>query len=123
MSTPSDRLLGRLFWRAGYTIFVLDPACDGIRYASRCACSLLGYEVDELLAMPLSALFRSEGGALEAFLETIEKQGDGWATTFALRTKTGAFLPVELLAFRFRSDEQRYVLVLANDRHDRGRLD
>ena len=73
--------------------------------------------------MPLSALFRSEGGALDAFLETIEKHGDGWTTAFAVRTKTGALLPVELLAFRFRSDEHRYVLVLANDRQDRGRLD
>jgi PAS domain len=105
-----------MFSRARHPIFVLDPDRDAVRYANRCACLLLGYDVGELLALPASAVFWAEGGALEPFLDAIVKQGDGWATNFGLRAKPGTLLPSELLACRFRSDGQSYVLVLANTR-------
>lgn len=116
MSAARDRLGGRAFSRAGHPIFVLDPDRGLVRYANRRACSLLGYDLDQLMAVPVFAVFLPEGGALEAFLEAIVKQGEGSTTTLGLRTKSGALLPAELLAFRFRSDGQRYVLVLANTR-------
>jgi PAS domain S-box-containing protein len=116
LSAPSERLLERVFSHAGEPIFVLDPARDRIRYANRCACSLLGYDVDELLATPISTLFRAGTPAVQAFLGTIEKHGHGWTSSLTLRTKAGAFLPAELLALRVASGEQVYLLVLANDR-------
>jgi PAS domain S-box-containing protein len=118
LSAHSERLIERVFSRAGDPIFVLDPARDGIRYANRCACSLLGYNIDELLAMPISTLFRAEAPAVEAFLGAIEKDGHAWTTALALRTNAGAFLPAELLGFRVLSDEDLYVLVLAHDRSE-----
>jgi PAS domain S-box-containing protein len=118
LSADPERLIERVFSRAGDPIFVLDPARDGIRYANRCACSLLGYNIDELLAMPISTLFRAEAPAVEAFLGAIEKHGHAWTTALALRTNAGAFLPAELLGFRVLSDEDLYVLVLANDRSE-----
>jgi PAS domain-containing protein len=112
-----------MFSRARHPIFVLDPDGDAVRYANRCACLLLGYDVGELLALPASAVFWADGGALEAFLDAIVKRGDGWTTRVGLRAKPGALLPAELLALPFRSDGQRYVLVLANTRRPhRGRL-
>lgn len=122
MSAPLDRVPGRVFSRAGDPIFVLDPGRDMVRYANRCACSLLGYDIDELLALSVSAVFLAEGGALGEFLEAIVKQGEGWTSTLGLRAKSGAVVPAELLAFRFRSAGRRYVLILANTRDpDRGR--
>jgi hypothetical protein len=118
-----DRLAGQLISRARHPIFVLDPDRGAVRWANRCACLLLGYDVGELLALPASAVFCADAGALDAFLDLIVKQGDGSATTFGLRAKLGALLPAELLAFRFQRDGQRYVLVLANPlRPHRGRL-
>jgi PAS domain S-box-containing protein len=118
LSAHSERLIERVFSRAGEPIFVLDPARDGIRYANRCACVLLGYDVDELLSMPISTLFRAEAPAVEAFLSAIERHGHGWTTALTLRTNAGAILPAELLAFRVLSDEHLYVLVLAKDRSE-----
>jgi PAS domain-containing protein len=121
-AAPGLRLPDRAFSRAGHPIFVLDPDRDLVRYANRRACLLLGYDIDELLALPGSAVFLAEGGALKAFLEVILKQGEGSTTAFGMRAKSSALLPAEVLAFRFRSDGQRYVLVLANTRcPDRGR--
>jgi PAS domain S-box-containing protein len=122
LSAAPDRLPGRAFFRAGHPIFVLDPDRDRVRYANRRACRLLGYDIDELLALPVSAVFSAEHGTLKAFLEVIVKRGEGWTTTFRMRAKSGALHPAELLAFRFRSDGQRYVLILANTGGpDRGR--
>jgi PAS domain S-box-containing protein len=109
-----DRLPGRAFSRAGHPVFVLDPDRDMVRYANRRACFLLGYDMDELLALRVSSVFLAEREAVEAFLKAIVKQGEGSTTTLGLRAKSGAPLPAELLAFRFSSDGQRYVLVLAN---------
>jgi PAS domain-containing protein len=109
-----DRLPGRAFSRAGHPVFVLDPDRDVVCYANRRACLLLGYDIDELLALRVSAVFLAEGEALEAFLEATVKQGEGSTTTLGLRAKSGVPLPAEVLAFRFTSDGQRYVLVLAN---------
>jgi hypothetical protein len=123
LSPALDRLAGQLVSRARHPIFVLDPDCGAVRWANRCACLLLEYDVGELLALPASAVFCAEGGALEGFLDVIVAQGDGRTTAFGLKAKPGALLPAELLAFRFRRNGQRYVLVLANTlgRH-RGRL-
>jgi PAS domain len=115
-AAPS-RLPGRVFSRARHPIFVLDPDLDALRYANRHACLLLGYDIDELLTLPVCAVFLAEGGALEAFVEAIVNDGEGSSTSFGLRAKSGALLPAELLAFCFRSDRQRYVLVLANTRY------
>jgi PAS domain-containing protein len=121
LSAAHDRLPGRAFSRAGHPIFVLEPDRDLVRYANRRACLVLGYDIDELLALPVSAVFSAEGGALEAFLEVIVKQGEASAT-FGLRARSGALLPAELLALRVRIGGQPYVLVLANTRGpDRGR--
>ena len=93
---------------------MLDPDRQAVCYANCRACLLLGYDIDDLLALPVSAVFSADGRALEALLEAIAKQGEGSTTTVGLRAKSGALLPAELLAFRFRSGGQRYVLVLAN---------
>ena len=119
MPAARDRLPGRVFSRASHPVFVLDPDRDIVRYGNRRACFLLGYDMDELLALRVSAVFRAEGEAVEAFLDAIVKQGEGSTTTLGLRAKSGAPLPAELLAFRFSSDGRRYVLVLANT-HGRG---
>ena len=117
MPAEPDRLAGRSFLRAGHPIFVLDPGRDAVRFANWCACSLLGYDIDELLALPASAVFLAEGGVLEGFLEAIVNQRNGLTEALGLRAKSGAVLTAELLAFRFRSDGQRYVLVLAKTRN------
>jgi PAS domain S-box-containing protein len=113
---PSERRSERAFSRADDPIFVIDRTRDRIRYANRCACSMLGYDVAELLALPASRLFGGEGPAVDAFLSAIETHGHGWTTSLALRTNGGAFLPAEVVGFRVRGDEHGYVLVLASDR-------
>ena len=95
---------------------MLDPDRQLVRYANRRACLLLGYDLDELLSLSVSAVFMPEGGAAAVFLAAIVKRGEGWTTSVGLRAKSGALLPVEILAFRFRTAGQRYVLVLAKTR-------
>jgi len=116
LAPPYERGSERAFSRADDPIFVIDRARDGIHYANRCACTMLGYDVAELLAMPISRLFGGEGAAVEAFLRAIETHGHGWTTSLTLRTNAGAFLPAEVLGFRVLGDEHRYVLVVASDR-------
>jgi PAS domain-containing protein len=113
VSALPDRRLARLFSCAGHPILVLDPVRDRIRYANNCACRVLGYAADELLAVPASAIFPAESRGLKSFLDSIEQQG-GWLSGPVLRPKKGDLLQAELLALPFGSDEQRYVLVLAN---------
>ena len=120
MPVARDRLPGRAFSCARHPVLVLDPDRDAIRYANRRACRLLGYHIDELLGLPGSAVLSAEGGAPEEFLDAVVKRGEGSRSTLGLRAKSGALLPAELVAFRFRSDGQRYLLVLAN-RRGRGR--
>ena len=102
-----------MFSRARHPVFVLDPDLDAVRYANRHACQLLGYDIDELLRLPGSAVLLAEGGALEAFVQAIVNDGEGSTTALGLRAKSGVLFPVELLAFRFQSGGRRYVLVLA----------
>jgi PAS domain S-box-containing protein len=113
VSAEDDRPTARSFRRAGHPIFVIDPGRGTLRFANCSACSLLGYDVDELLALSVSEIFLDEGRALEGFLEGIVDRSDGLTTVLGLRTKSGAVLTAELLAFRFRSDGQPFVLVLA----------
>lgn len=121
MSAERDRLQGRSFLHAGHPIFVLDPGRGAVRFANSRACSLLGYDIDELLALSVPSVFLAPGSALEGFLEAVVNQRDGLTTTLGLRAKSGAVLTAELLAFRFRSDGHRYILVLAKTRDfDRG---
>ena len=93
-----NRLTKRLFADVAHTVLVLDPAGDRIRYANRSGCRLLGYELSELLATPISSVYREQASELERFLTRVIEYGHGWTKSLTLRTSRGASIPAEIFA-------------------------
>jgi PAS domain S-box-containing protein len=111
-----NRLTKRLFADAAHAVLVLDPAGDRIRYANGSGCRLLGYELSELLATPISSIYREQASELERFLARVIEYGHGWTKNLTLRTSRGASIPAEIFALPIERGAQPLVLVLAADR-------
>jgi PAS domain S-box-containing protein len=111
-----NRFTKRLFADAAHAVLVLDPAGDRIRYANRSGCRLLGYELSELLATPISSVYREQASELERFLARVIEYGHGWTKSLTLRTSRGASIPAEIFALPIERGARPLVLVLAADR-------
>ena len=59
---------------------------------------MLDYSCEELLGLPVSAVYPGGMPKLRAFAQSVSRQGYGWTDELTCLTKTGDVLPVEISA-------------------------
>jgi PAS domain S-box-containing protein len=117
-STGSDPISWGAFATSAEAAFVMDPYADRILAANDAGCRLLGYTEAELLETPISRIHPAELAALTALLEQVEREGRVSTITLTCRTKSGTFLPTEILLYAIEHDRQLRILGLVQDRSE-----
>jgi PAS domain S-box-containing protein len=103
-ATPPDGAdhrwwLQAIFEHSNDAIFVIDPHADRILQANPRACTLLGYDSDQLLTeVRVSDIHPEEMPQLQALAERVFAEGHGWTNELSCTTRAGARLPAEISA-------------------------
>ena len=74
----AEELYLKIFDHSNDAIFVIDPGADTIVDVNPKACVMLGYDRNELLMIPISAVHPNEMLKLQAFAESVFRPGSGW---------------------------------------------
>lgn len=83
---------------------VIDPIHDLILHANPACCALLGWPLDELLALRASRLCAHDLGALVTFTEEVQVRGNAWRDGLELLHRDGERLKVEIDGSRLTHD-------------------
>ncbi|MEQ6329541.1 sigma 54-interacting transcriptional regulator [Pseudomonas chengduensis] len=83
---------------------VIDPIHDRILHTNPACCSLLGWPLDELLALRASRLWAHDLGALVTFTEEVQVRGNAWRDGLGLLRRDGERLEVEIDGSRLEHD-------------------
>jgi PAS domain S-box-containing protein len=97
-----------------HAVFMIDPLRNRNVEVNRAACEMLGYQRDELLATPISAIHPAELPQLAAWVTQARRDQLGWSSLFNCRTRAGTYLPVEMMALA--PDPRGLVVVFVQDR-------
>ncbi len=118
MADGSARLFEQLFEDSADAAYLMDPVDDRIVEANRAGCALLEYTREELLTLTVTDIHPAEMPQLRAFLD--DALGDGRASRvkFTCRTRSGVFLPTEILLHVVDTGSRRYILGLVQDRSE-----
>lgn len=111
----SERQMKSIFDAANDAIFIVDPLNDEIIDVNPKAAELLGYSVDELKGMPMSAVHPEEMDQLLNFANKVFKQGRGFTNELHCKTKSGALLPAEISASSLQLGDQLLMLAMVRD--------
>jgi len=111
----SERQMKSIFTAANDAIFIVDPSNDKIVDANPKAAELLGYSVDDLKGMPMSAVHPDEMDQLSDFANEVFKQGRGFTNELHCKTKSGAILPAEISASSLQLGDQLLMLAIVRD--------
>lgn len=119
MAATSDPRFERLFEEVGDAAFILDPVEDRFLAANPAGCTILGYTLEELLATPVSRIHPGELPQLQEFVSGVLRDGHGSTITLTCRTRSGRYLPTEMMLWAFGGGGERvYVLALIRDRSE-----
>ena len=83
---------------------VIDATHDRILHANPACCALLGWPLDELLALRASRLWAHDLGALVTFTEEVQVRGNAWRDGLGLLHRDGERLEVEIDGSRLEHD-------------------
>ena len=114
-------LLGEAAEHAPFAMLVADEEGHYVA-ANLAACLMLGYTRDELLASTVSRIHPAEMAQLREFLGSALRDGRASTTKFTCRTKSGTFLPTEILLHVVESAGRRFILGLVQDRSEHRQL-
>ena len=117
---PAD-LAQTLFEEIGDALFLIDPETDCVVDVNPTAVRLTGFGRDELLAVPWSSLFRTEGGGRDGVRGAVAKTAVFHAQDgYLLRAKAApGWVPVGLTVSRLHAAPKPLGLITARD--DRAR--
>jgi PAS domain S-box-containing protein len=109
----------KIFDHSNDAIFVIDPDRDAIIDANPKACEMLGYSLQELLSLRISAIHPDEMPELMAFAHSVFDRGHGWTDELTCRTKNGNSLPAEISASIVEIGGQDLMIALIRDTAER----
>jgi len=115
----SEARFRNIFEHCNDSIFVMDPAADRILDANPKACRMLGYSLDELLTMPISAIHPDEMPVLMQFAQTVADQGAGWTDRLSCLTKSGQRLAAEISASNLTLGNRPCLIAMVRDLSER----
>lgn len=119
MGAERGDLFRKIFEHSNDAIFILDPDNNRIIDANPKASDMLGYSVEELSGMAISAVHPSEMPELLAFTSRVLADGEGWTDELTCLTKHGMQLPAEISASRTTIDSKPYVIAIVRDIRER----
>ncbi len=111
----SEKQMKSIFDAANDAIFIVDPFNDKIVDANPKAAVLLGYSIEDLKGMPMSALHPEDMDQLTHFANEVLKQGKGFTNELHCKTKSGALLPAEISASSIQLGDRSLMLALVRD--------
>jgi formate hydrogenlyase transcriptional activator len=103
-------------------IVVLDPQADTILDANPAICRLLGYDRDELLGTPPSAIHTRDTPLFQGFLRSVQETGAGWTNELTCTTKQRQQVPAEISASAVEVAGRPAVIAIVRDVTERVRL-
>jgi len=115
----SEERFHKIFDFSNDAIFIIDPPQDEILEANPRAAGMLGYALQELLVLPISAIHPQEMLKLLGFYRSVSEQGQGWTDELSCLTKTGQVLPVEISASVIQIAGRSCLLALVRDISER----
>lgn len=110
-----ERQMKSIFDAANDAIFIVDPFNDKIIDVNPKAVELLGYSIDDLKGMPMSAVHPEEMDQLSDFANEVLNQGKGYTNELHCKTKSGAMLPAEISASSFQLGDRLLMLAMVRD--------
>ena len=119
----SEERLARIYASANDGIFVVDPLRDKIVEVNPKAAEILGYTVDELAGIPMSALHPDEMPLLMEFSEGVISSGSGLSDRLTCRSKGGKKIPVEMSASALHVEGKSLMLMIVRDITERVKAD
>lgn len=119
----SEERLARIYDSANDGIFVVDPLRDNIVEANPKAAEIVGYAVEELAGMPMSAIHPDEMPQLLDFAEGVISSGKGITDSLSCLTKSGIRVPVEMSASALHVEGRSLMLVIVRDITERVEAD
>ena len=122
--TRSEERFRNVFKRSNDAIFVVDIAAAKIVDANPEAHRMLGYESEELLSLPVTAIHPDDGhAALGRFADLVARFGGARSAELTCRTKDGTDIPVEMSASMVDYGGQRAYLMLVRDITERREIE
>lgn len=123
--TGADRseLFQVVFEASHDAIFVIDPEGDRIVDANPRAAELLGYPLEELRALPVSAVHPDEMERLRAFAASVVRAGQGWTDELSCTARDGCRVPSEISASVVEHDGATLVVAIVRDVSERRRME
>ena len=119
----SKERLARIYASANDGIFVVDPLKDEIMEVNPKAAELVGYTVEEMTGMPMSAFHPDEMPLLTEFSEGVLSAGSGITDALTCSTKDGFKVPVEMSASAIHWEGRLVMLVMVRDITERVEAD
>jgi len=117
----SEDRFRNVFEHSNEAIFLIDPEADEIVDANSKACRMLGYEREQLLALPLSAIHPGDTEKMRQFVRSVSARGEGWTDDVACATRTGQTLPAEISASSVEIGGRTCIISLVRDLTERER--
>jgi PAS domain S-box-containing protein len=111
----AEELYRKIFDHSNDAIFVMDPRADAIVDANPRARAMLGYSREELLSTPISAVHPNEMTKLQAFAQSVFRNGSGWTNELSCLTKSGQELPSEISASTIDVAGQTRLIAMIRD--------
>jgi len=117
----SEDRFRKVFEYSNEAIFLIDPEEDEIVDANSKACGMLGYEREQLLALPLSTIHPGDAARMREFVHSVPALGGGWIDDVACMTRTGQALPAEISASSVAIGGRACIVSLVRDLTERER--
>jgi len=117
----SETRFRRVFDLSNDAIVLLDTDLNELVDANPRACSLLEYTRQELLGLPVSAIFPGDMAHLQAFALSVVEEGRGWMEELRCQTRTGHRLVAELSASAIDLDGRACLIAHMRDVTERRR--
>ena len=109
----------KIFEHSNDAIFLIDPEHDSIVDVNPRACAMLGFSRKELLAMPISAIHPDELPILQAFAQSVFKNGSGWTNELTCLTKQGQKVLAEISASIIDVASRSHIIAMVRDMTER----
>ena len=94
----------------------IDPVANRIIDANAAAIALLGYELDALCRLTVTALLPYELPALITFTDSVLAQGSGWTDELSCQHQDGHAVKIEVSASIYETTEQPLVIMQLRDK-------
>jgi PAS domain S-box-containing protein len=115
----SEALYREIFDYSNEAILLSCPSEDAFWDVNPSACNMLGFSREELLNTPMSAIHPYDLPDLEAFAETVFKDGKGWTNELTCVTKDGTSIPTEISASAINISGKPCIVALIRDLTER----